>query len=387
MGGVSRQRQPEQLPSGRWRGWTWNAAAQRKGPTKTFDTWAQADAWMRAEERRMDGSYENAGIPVERQGRPRTFAAYADEWAKSQGGEYNTRQNRGMHARALAARWPTEMVGDIDRPAVRYYIAELERTDYSASTRSGRLRTLRAIMTDAIEDGLRMDDPTRGIRPPRKVTKRPHRVLQPDELELMLALLPDFLRAAVLLSHDSGLRMGEVAGLQWHNVHLTDPSPHVVVADVLLANGEPRSYPKGKVVLPVPLTPRTVDALALHQVHYPGAPQSRVILEPKRGLDRTKLDRIKHLWQQARGRAGLDYPLPRWHDLRHGCAHALRDAGTPPEVIQAVLRHADLSATSTYMPKVQMAESRGWMLRAVPGGAAGGPAPAGGVPLTAVVGG
>jgi integrase len=49
--------------------------------------------------------------------------------------------------------------------------------------------------------------------------------------------------------------------------------------------------------------------------------------------------------------AGLDDPLPRFHDLRHGCATALARAGAPAYVIQEVLRHADLATSQGYIDR------------------------------------
>jgi len=64
--------------------------------------------------------------------------------------------------------------------------------------------------------------------------------------------LPEWLRAAVLLSRDSGLRIGEVCGLPWHRVDLLHS--RVTVSDIVLVDGTVRNTPKGGEVVTVALT-------------------------------------------------------------------------------------------------------------------------------------
>lgn len=54
-------REPEQLPSGSFRGWTWDTSNQRKGPTRTFSAtdhahpYNAAKSWMLREQAVLDG--------------------------------------------------------------------------------------------------------------------------------------------------------------------------------------------------------------------------------------------------------------------------------------------------------------------------------------------
>ncbi|MBV9729391.1 MAG: tyrosine-type recombinase/integrase, partial [Pseudonocardiales bacterium] len=48
-------------------------------------------------------------------------------------------------------------------------------------------------------------------------------------------------------------------------------------------------------------------------------------------------------WEGIRVRAGL--PGVRLHDLRHTVVSLLLELGTPPHVVQAIARHADLEVT------------------------------------------
>lgn len=355
-------REPEELPSGRYRGWTWNAATQRKGPSKTFSTFTEADAWMRAEQARIDGHYAEAGVPVARNRRRRAFAEYALHWAQTSSGvEPTTRQARICHARELGRQWPQLMVDEIDRATVKAYMAAMEAAGLAPGTQRNRLAAMRNIFGEAILDGLRADDPTRTIENPTRATLRVHRVLTDDEFDRVLEATPVWLRPALLLSHDAGLRISEVAGLRWQRLDLLHG--RVMVADVVLLDGLSRAYPKGKRVLPVPLTERTLAALRAHQERHTGGPGERVFREPGRGAEMVTPARLRNLWEAAVARAGIAAPLPRFHDLRHGCGHALREAGAPIDVIQAVLRHQNITTSRIYMPDVSDAEARQWLDR------------------------
>ena len=61
------------------------------------------------------------------------------------------------------------------------------------------------------------------------------------------------MHAAVYLSRDSGLRIGEVCGLPWYRLDLLHG--RVTVSDVVLVDGTIRATPKGGAVYTVALTP------------------------------------------------------------------------------------------------------------------------------------
>ena len=75
--------QPEQLPSGRYHATTYNPHAKRKGPSKTFDTYAEAFAWARRTEADMDRSIREHGIDVVRRGEPPTAGIKGPKQSKS----------------------------------------------------------------------------------------------------------------------------------------------------------------------------------------------------------------------------------------------------------------------------------------------------------------
>lgn len=343
----------EELPSGRYRGVARNAVTGRRW-SKTHDRFSDADAWWRREERDEDGSYTAAGIEVTRQQRGIPgFAEHVVEWAG--GGiddcELSTLRGYQVQARALARRWPAERVDEISELMVRGYLAELRDAGASPSTRTLRLTVLRHAMRAAIKAGHRADDPTLGIRGPKRREHQP-RILTEPELMLLLACLPGWLWAAALLSHDAGLRIDEIAGLRMHSLNLLHGT--VTVIDVIDVDGSLREHPKSKTIRDVPLSPRALAALRDHvRDHPPAGKLAPVFANPRTGAH-VSTNRIRDEWDRALLLARLDGKKPTWHDLRHSCATTLAESDASPWVIQAILGHGSIATSQRYVRKANL---------------------------------
>jgi site-specific recombinase XerD len=318
--------------------------------SKTHDRWDAADAWWRREEREADGSYTAAGIGVSRQQRGiPSFADYVVSWAR--GGiedcELATQRGYQSQARSLAEHWSTQRVDEITKKMVSDYLVELRNAGCSPATRTLRLTVLRHTMRAAIDDGHRLDDPTLGIKGPRR---REHqaRVLTEAELMLVLASLPGWLWPAALLSHDAGLRIGEVCGLRMMNLDLLRGTVHVV--DIIDVDGQLRTYPKSKISRPVKLSQRCLAALRDHvgSAHSPAGPLGYVFANPHTGGCLSPA-RVRVEWDRALELAALEGDKPTWHDLRHSCATAMANAGKDPWVIQSILGHGSIATTQRYV--------------------------------------
>lgn len=345
----------ETLPSGRHRGVPWNAAAGKRGKSESFDRWAEADAYWQRAEAEMDGDYGVAGIAVNRQQRGiPLFAAHVVEWAKLgvEDGELSTCRSYQSQARMLAARWPAERVDEITELMIRSYLAELRDAGAAPSTRTGRLTVLRHAMRAAVKAGYRADDPTLTIKGSKPREHQP-RILTDSELMLMLACLPGWLWPAALLSHDAGLRVDEIAGLRVCNLNLLHGT--VIIVDIIEVDGQLRSYPKSKVKRDVPLSPRVLAALRGHvRDRPPGGKLAPVFPAPRRTGGHLRPNRIRAEWDRALKLARLDGEKPTWHDLRHGCATALADAGVDPWVIKEILGHGSVATTQRYVRKANL---------------------------------
>lgn len=91
------------------------------------------------------------------------------------------------------------------------------RRDLSAGTRANDLAVLRSFYRWARRWEHRADDPTMRLDPP-KVDKGLPRPVSRHDLRTLLDKLPDDLRRAVALGAYAGLRVSEVAALDWADV-------------------------------------------------------------------------------------------------------------------------------------------------------------------------
>jgi integrase len=147
-------------------------------------------------------------------------------------------------------------------------------------------------------------------------------------------------RTSLLVASRSGLRQGEVAGLQWPALDLAGCLLHVrrqVVDGEVLP-------PKGNSARTVPLSPEAALVLRAYRARARSTlwvwPAGR---DPERPIsDGTMHSRIS----AAAARAGL--PGLTWHDLRHGFASALVARGVHLRVVQRLLGHASITTTERY---------------------------------------
>ncbi|MGH3836937.1 MAG: tyrosine-type recombinase/integrase [Pseudonocardiaceae bacterium] len=344
----------ETLPSGRYRGVPWLAAAgRRRGKSQTFDRWSAADAYWRRAEAEADGDYRAAGVEVSRQQRGiPLFAAHVVEWAQRglDDCELSTLRGYRSQARMLAKRWPIERVDEITELMIREYLTDLRDARMSPSTRTLRLTVLRHSMRNAVKAGYRTDDPTLTIRGP-KPREHEARILTEPELMLLLACLPGWLWPAALLSHDAGLRIDEIAGLRVKSLNLLHGT--VTIVDVIDVDGTLRHYPKGKVIRDVPLSGRALAALRDHVRDHPPAGNLAPVFGGPRG-GHLRPGGIRDEWDRALELAQLDGEKPTWHDLRHGCGTGLAEAGADPWVIAAVLGHRSIKTTQRYVRRANL---------------------------------
>lgn len=344
----------ETLPSGRFRGVPWNAAAGKRGKSQSFTRWSEADAYWRRVEAETDGDYTTAGFAVNRQQRGvPSLAEHVVAWARGgvEDAELVTLRGYQGHARALAARWPTERVDEITDLMVRGYLAELRDAGKGTGVRTVRLTVLRHAMRAAVKAGYRPDDPTLGIKGPKPHEHQPRR-LTDEELMVLLVCLPGWLWAAALLSHDAGLRISEICGLRMCNLNLLHGT--VTVVDIINVDGSLRHYPKSKTLRDVPLSPRALAALRDHVRDHPPAGKLGPVFSNPRTRAHLRPTRIRDEWDRALRLAGIEGEKPTWHDLRHGCATTLADSGANPWVIQAIMGHGSIATTERYVRKANL---------------------------------
>ncbi|MCB9694691.1 MAG: site-specific integrase [Alphaproteobacteria bacterium] len=136
----------------------------------------------------------------------------------------------------------------------------------------------------------------------------------------------------------TGLRQGELAALEWHDLDLGDhPRVHVRRAITEGHVGSPKSGLARIVPLPS-------DLVAILKAH-PRRLGTELVFPARDGGYLTNSCCWKRL-QFVQRSAGM--PFTSVHDLRHSYASQLAMAGVPLSVIQSYLGHADIETTMRY---------------------------------------
>ncbi|MFI7118592.1 hypothetical protein [Amycolatopsis sp. NPDC049868] len=97
--------------------YVWDAVAQRKqnvpapDGSKTLEFYEHAEAAAKVLHQRIDGTYTDAGLPVQRQSR--RFEEYADLWWPHQGGTASTRRARKYGVSAFKKTFGKRMLDEL----------------------------------------------------------------------------------------------------------------------------------------------------------------------------------------------------------------------------------------------------------------------------------
>ena len=228
--------------------------------------------------------------------------------------------------------------GSVKRATIRRYLAHLTTRQFARRSIARKTAAIRRYYRWLVANGLVEVDPTSGVSVPAGGGRLP-RVLDQRELSGLLDAPaaedePDWRRrrddAVLELLYGSGLRVGELCGLQ--------------VSSVSLANGAANVWGKGSKERRVPISEPAVAALRRwlairHDVLPPEA--GDVLFGNERGRPLTPRDVRRIVDRRS--------PSPTHpHALRHTFATHLLDGGADLRAVQELLGHTDVATTQRY---------------------------------------
>jgi len=228
---------------------------------------------------------------------------------------------------------------DVEPSTIRHWLrtldGEAERTSIAR-----KLAAVRAFFRFLLDTKRLARDPAAAIGTPKTVRKLPAHLTLDDVDRLLVTPPADRLlglrdRAFLELLYSSGLRVGELVGLDWEDVDEESASVRV------LGKGrKERVVPVGRPAL------RALAAYAAALVEAGRACRPGPIFRNARGgrLTSRSVARLMERWVLASGTATKATP----HALRHTFATHLLGAGADLRAIQELLGHASLSTTQRY---------------------------------------
>lgn len=152
----------------------------------------------------------------------------------------------------IIPRWGSERIGSILATRVEKWLKSLLLADgrkMADGTKSKTKTAFSALYQHAMRDGWVATNPIRSVRQSAK-PQRESDVLTNVEAAALLAELPGHARAMAVLAATTGLRRGELVGLQWHDIDFDNGLIHVRRSYVGGAGAEPKTKASKK---PVPM--------------------------------------------------------------------------------------------------------------------------------------
>jgi integrase/recombinase XerC len=242
---------------------------------------------------------------------------------------------------------PSVRPRDVDALAVRSFLASLARTGVGRKTQARALSSVRSLLRFACREETLDHNPALSVRTP----KQPHtlpRHLRPGEVEALLdttsgtETLDVRDRALLELLYATGLRVGELVGLDWNGIDVGGR-----VLRVMGKGGKERMVPFGR---------HAAEALESWRDRWPETRsrstqgQSSDAGDPVflnyRG-DRLSARSVRRVIDRRVDEAALAAGVHP-HTLRHTFATHLLEGGADLRAIQELLGHSSLSTTQRY---------------------------------------
>lgn len=334
--------------------------ANGKQRKENFDRRPDADRRAAAVETDL-----NRGEFIDRAAGKETLRSYAEKWRAT--AVHRSTTEDGVERSLRLHIYPA--LGSRPLASIRRSDIQAWVKDRSQVLKPSTLRTtysrLVTIFRTAVHDGLIRTNPCDGVKLPPART--PEIVpLSPDVVHALVQAAPAHYRALILLAAASGLRQGELLGLEVEHIDFLRRT--VRVEQQLVGPdrgvpfiGEPKTHESYRTV---PLAKLAVDAVAAHLAAFPAKevkiedrtdprkPHMRtaMLIFPNERGEAVRRSKWSRVWENIVDRANkaLDEPVPEgatMHDLRHFYASVLIKHRESVKTVQKRLGHSKPSIT------------------------------------------
>ncbi len=307
----------------------WQARVHRKNHNpvvKTFNTKADAIKWSRNVESQLDlGTF----APKETMPRLRPMLErYVYEVTPSKKGASQERYRAAqMMKTKLADLFMDKITGEV---VAKYRDQRL--TEVSNNTVRLELAFLSVVFEQSRKEwGLAVSNPVRQIRMPKPGKPRTRRLEAGEEEALLTACAESgahYLHSFVVLAIETGMRFGELAGVQWKHVDLDKRT--IFLSDT--KNGQARTVPLStRAVTAIQDLPRSISGRLF--TTKPGSIRSAFLI----AVQKAKAFSLEGMFQNL-----------RFHDLRHEAVTRMFEKGLNAIEVGMVSGHKTLAMLQRY---------------------------------------
>ena len=169
-----------------------------------------------------------------------------------------------------------------------------------------------------------------------------------DQIATMMEVLPEPARTIVAVAGFTGLRRSELRGLRWEDLDGDQLRVQRTVWNTIIQEKTKTETSKA----PVPLVPMLKELLEAHRNGADGF----IFAGEKLNRPLNLANLARRIIVPALRAAGVEWS--GWHAFRRGLATNLYAIGTKENVIQDILRHADVKVTRSFYIKPTTANSQ-----------------------------
>lgn len=353
--------QMSRLPSGRIRARYVGPDGLRHSAPYTFETKGDAEAWLVDERRLMTAdAWRPPKVRAKAKQQKMTFEAYANTWLRDRDLKPRTRQHyRSLLDRQLFPTFGKLGLTEITPESVRSWHA-LTGTA-TPTLRAHAYGLMRTILGTAEKDELISRNPcyVRGAGNSVRVHKVKPCTL--EELELLVAAMPERHQAMTLLAAWCAMRFGELAELRRRDINLTTGTIQVRRAVVRVGGEAIVGTPKSDAgTRDIAIPPHLMPLIKQHLTEHTGASKDALLFPGSDGghLNPSTLYGRKPAKNNPgsgfyAARAAVDRPDLRWHDLRHTGAVLAASTGATLAELMGRLGHSTPGAALRYQHAAQ----------------------------------
>lgn len=318
------------LPSGRWQATVLLPDGRRV--TRSAPLKGTVKAWADEEERKVRRGDWAAGA------QRHTVGSWLDRWGEARVVEDETARGDQYGIDRIRAAFASRPLGSLTRMDVQGWVKQMQADGVGPHAIRRAYNLLSTAYGAAVIEGLIAVTPCRRVTlPPTPPTLPPW--FTRDEVERVVAELPEPHATMTLAMCWLGLRWGECAGLRVGDVDWLRRRVRVVGA--LTQNGTWKEYPKSKRSrreLPAPAW--LIERMSV------GAPADGLLFTTRRGGRPHRGVNWRRVWDGAVQRSGVPPYTP--HACRHTAATWLVQGGATLYDVQVFLGHEDPKTTMRY---------------------------------------
>jgi integrase len=265
-------------------------------------------------------------------------------------------RSRGVINNYLLPAFSKLCLRDLTTLAIQRYFSAMAASKLEHESKDKIRDVLSSILGSAVQYGLLVKNPVEGVRMPaeRRGRRKPKPFVSPKHFEFLLAKMPEPYATMVFVAIYTGLRVSELAGLRWNDIH-----PDSITIDERYCRGDwgaPKSEASNATIgvnrcvierihrlKLVTVDVKAGRAVRTYKVVKSDAPEDLVFQSVQKGLP-VRDNNILTRFLKPAGRE-LGMPWVNWRSLRTSHATWLKIAGADVKDAQAQMRHSRASTT------------------------------------------